>query len=393
MLMLCFRSDLTDGLQLALDYWNGSDTDQGWKWAESVQAIADRYTLPKHQIVANCEISASAYDTSTRCVECGNPRGVSSRTDFQANRNIDYRCSSCRTAALQRTQLAQAAREASIRSAQSQIIAEASDRDLSVDYESLAYSDAVIAYAIMLASDDACETGCFGDAQQLHLCSSDSLSGRVLDRLLNSGVLGFRSNTPINAIVMTDGGGWQYDPYKIQWRFAFDARGKTPIEVFSELGKRIQPDLADPNVIESSNELWWLLAMDDAALFLDEEVKHYRIPDYRRGPKTDEALRYALERFSIPQVRRQIKCCVEKAASFAMTRDVSSRHALNTIPGRLIGYVDRALSDGWTIHPFVRDWTNEEPRLMTLLFDRVLGTGSVGFRTTTGEMLTSEVAS
>jgi hypothetical protein len=80
---------------------------------------------------------------------------------------------------------------------------------------------------------------------------------------------------------------------------------------------------------------------------------------------------------------------VKNAAALSVTREYHPRHALNTIPGNLISYIDRALSDGWPVYPIVRNWTNEEPRLITLLFDRVLATGSTGFKATTGALFTA----
>jgi hypothetical protein len=53
----------------------------------------------------------------------------------------------------------------------------------------------------------------------------------------------------------------------------------------------------------------------------------------------------------------------------------------------LISYVDRALSEQWTVYPLLTDWQNEEPLLTTVLFDRALGSGLTGFKSTTGAMV------
>ncbi len=50
----------------------------------------------------------------------------------------------------------------------------------------------------------------------------------------------------------------------------------------------------------------------------------------------------------------------------------------------LIRDCDRALADHWTVNPYTMRWDDEEPRLTTLLFDRVLGSGIAGFKTMTG---------
>lgn len=42
------------------------------------------------------------------------------------------------------------------------------------------------------------------------------------------------------------------------------------------------------------------------------------------------------------------------------------------VPGTPISYVDRAVSEGWQVSPILHNWQNEEPTLLTALFNRVL---------------------
>jgi hypothetical protein len=107
------------------------------------------------------------------------------------------------------------------------------------------------------------------------------------------------------------------------------------------------------------------------------------------GPKTDHALRYALQYFSIPQVRRAIKYVVKDAAAFSM-RGFNAHHSRNTIPLNLIRYVDRVLSNEWRLYPILKDWKHEEAVLTTMLFDRVLRTGQAGFMSLSGALVGAE---
>jgi hypothetical protein len=100
---------------------------------------------------------------------------------------------------------------------------------------------------------------------------------------------------------------------------------------------------------------------------------------------------HALEHFSIPKVRREITNVVKNAAALSRHRDYVKRHALNTIPGTLINYVDRAVSEGWQVSPILHNWQNEEPILLTVLFNRVLRTGLPGFKTLSNSLLKASV--
>ena len=143
----------------------------------------------------------------------------------------------------------------------------------------------------------------------------------------------------------------------------------------SLLGERLDAREEDPEYYEGIDELWWKLGYDDALQHLEQEVDNYRLPDVQVGLKTEGAIRHALENFSIPQVRREITNVVKNAAALSQHRDFARRHALNTIPGNLISYIDRAISEDWKVSPLLHNWQNEEPVLTTVLFNRVLGTG------------------
>jgi hypothetical protein len=114
--------------------------------------------------------------------------------------------------------------------------------------------------------------------------------------------------------------------------------------------------------------------------------------EYRRGPKSDEAVQHAVKNFAIPQVRRIIKSVVKEAAAYSTRSSYDRGHAQNTIPGGVIRYVDRALSDHWTVYPLLYDWQKEEALLWTVLYDRVLALGFHGFTTAAGNTLEAQLS-
>jgi hypothetical protein len=130
-----------------------------------------------------------------------------------------------------------------------------------------------------------------------------------------------------------------------------------------------------------------MLATDDVKVYLQEQVHEFRLPDYKFGPKTEEAIKHALETYSIPLVPRCILSVVKNAAALSVNRSYDRYRAKNTIPGSLISFVDRALSNNWEVFPRLRNWTEDEPILLTMLFDRVLKTGGSGFKSLHGSAL------
>ena len=72
--------------------------------------------------------------------------------------------------------------------AHTQVLADLRKRNKPFNCFEIGYFEVVLAYAIMLASDEAAEHGQFRDGRSLNLCRSESLSGSLLERLFNKGI-------------------------------------------------------------------------------------------------------------------------------------------------------------------------------------------------------------
>jgi hypothetical protein len=326
-----------------------------------------------------------------RCSDCSCPQELSSRSSFTTRVYGNYLCTPCMEARNRALVERKEQEERQKSAAHRNKIADVCKRNQAFRYDDIGYLDAVIAFSIMLASDEACEHGTFQQSDGLHLCTSTVLSGKLLNRMFNAGILGIQQNTPWQAIELGTGDSWSYYPHRVHWKFAQDIDGRSYPEVMALLGEIIDEREDDPEYGQAVAELWRMLAYDDALNHLTQEVDEYRLPDVRIGPKTEEAIWHALEHFSIPQVRREITNVVKNAAALSQRRDFVKQRALNTIPGNLISYVDRAVSEGWQISPILRNWQNEEPILLTVLFNRVLGTGLPGFKTLSNGILKSSI--
>jgi hypothetical protein len=253
----------------------------------------------------------------------------------------------------------------------------------------------MLTYGIMQHSHSAVSTGRVGNPYELALCPSNSLLSKLLARLRTSGILLFGSDTAIEAIDSSseEGKGISYYPLKVNWQLAQPTSGESFPSLFRKIGAVIDARDEDPEYVDAASELWWMLGMDDAIRYLDRELSRYRIWDFSAGEKMNEALFHALSRFSIPKLRYLLYRIAKNTAALSTRQDFTRRHALNTIPGSLIRDCDRALADNWSIKPYCMKWDEEEAPLITRLFDRVLGTGIEGFRSTTGTTFDHEAAS
>jgi hypothetical protein len=379
-LLLCFVTANQDLINASLEYWELRRSGTRWNWAFGAKNIAERHKMKTGALARSLQENALAFDLNVRC-RCGRPRHVKSRA--QAVQSLgSYRCDECLRVMYHQMIGASQKRSAEAKENARRKMEELLARTHRADYSSISFFDTVIVFTLMLISDSACERGEFSGGS-IALCCSRAATERLLHELLGNGILAFSPETRPDAITCEEEGKWTYTSEAVVWRLVEDSSGRSFPEVFELLGQLIDAGRARDDYKELAAKLWWVLAIDDASSFLQAEIGRYQNIAFRAGPKTDYALRYSLERFSIPQVRRHIRHVVEKAVALRQNREFGKVYALNTIPGSLISRVDRAIADNWMVYPLLQEW-DCEPALLRTVFQRVLKTGMGGFRLARG---------
>jgi hypothetical protein len=384
-IILCFQTGDPAAIDLALLYWNRNREGQ---WSKTVKEIADGISERKHTIANLVRHAAVAYDLNSRCTGCLIPRELTSRAETTYSTWSTYVCTECREAQARAQRLKEEEQARLERERRARIVSAISNEDALFDYQSIGYLEAVVTYVIMLCSDSAVVSGAVGNPYSLGISPSNTLLNTLLGHLFNIGVLTFRNDTPFDAVNPTseDETRFSYYPLKVNWQFAKAANGDSFSTTFKQIGAIIDERVEHPEYYEAVIQLWWMLGSADALRYLEDQLSLYRLSGLVVGEKLKEAISYGLKLFSIPQLRYLLYRVAKNAAALSTRHDFNKPHALNTIPGSLIRDCDRATADHWTIKGYAKKWDEESP-LLTLLFDRVLGSGIAGFRSTSGSVL------
>jgi len=386
-LLLCIRSASQEYIQMAFDYWAGSLKDGDWVWAEPVREIALRYGLKDSALLQKVREAATAFDLSTRCSSANDnmPHALSCRGEFRTTPAKDFVCEECWEQLREKRFQEEQERAKVLHWKKKAFLASLVARSTTTDYALIGYADAVVVYSIMLASNLACESGRL-EGNAFRLCPSDAMNESLATELFAKGILAVGDDSPLDCIEVLERGIWKYEVSMINWRLAEDSRGLFFSEVFQLVGEVIDQRKCHPQFDDFVRAFWWKIAVDDALNFLITEIRNFRFPEYQCGQKTERAVRYALEFYSIPQVRNLIRQAVGYAAQLSVSRHHYGQHPFIAIPGLIIGKVDRAQSSDWNIYPVLSRW-EDEPLLTRVFFDRVLRTGLQGFRETCGKDL------
>jgi hypothetical protein len=383
--MICISIGEPTAIKIAQFYWAG---DMDGAWDHSVKEIGNHFGLSSAEISKVVHQSSPLFILDVRCPTCGDPYVANSRTDFlQILRRPPNSCFECLDIKREEEELRLAESRRILEERQRAIWVETTNLQNSFDYYALDYLDACYAFVVLINSEFDEATGEI-DLVDSHLFSADSGElPRVVDRLHKLGMLLFGKKTKLEAFLPGDNeDSYRYYPARISWRFAPPTHGDFPRQIFMELCEIIDNRDQDVDYSQAVSSLWWHIGEAETLRHLKQEFDVYRlaIPE---GDKLTQAVRYALAHFSIPCVRNLIWRLAKNTAAYTARRDVHTIQAKNSVPGSLIRMCDRALADGWDIKPYVLKWDEEESLITTALFDRFIGNGVTGFKSTTGKMI------
>ncbi len=390
--MLCFLSDDEEALQVVLRYW--SRDESGWR--ESVKSLAEECGLRQYEFTRHLRSLAVAYDLNLRCAECGFPADVSSRTVYTSSYNhgsLSYSsrysrqlvCPACADQIAEREQ--QVAQEAEERKGDMihEVIAAWVSEEVP-ELEELDFLDAFYLYAVLLGANEIDSSDDFGPWQDFSIPVAASLSAtlEVFRHLFRKRLLIPSFESPVQAFNFDDPAVVaSFDPAWVKWQLNMSFWSYPFQTILNTLSSRI--DAYCTSILpEDVEALWELVAMSECEGKLQESANYYDFKNFKIGDKTKHALVHALEKFSIPQVWGVIQSATKNSAAFLQTQESKGkRHAMNTIPGNIIRFVDTAIQRNWTVNARTRQHWMIEPTLTSLFFNRLLACHQDGFRTIT----------
>lgn len=121
-------------------------------------------------------------------------------------------------------------------------------------------------------------------------------------------------------------------------------------------------------------ELVFRLAEEEVARYLNVCLEQLQLPDAPK--KTNEVIREILKEFSVSEIYYFVKKATDNAHLFyAKGKAESRKHAVNTIPSKLVYLANRASNECWDVYKYNRTYSTERSQLSIVLFDLVIGGG------------------
>jgi hypothetical protein len=388
---VCLLTDIETHHTFCLRYWA---LDSTGKWSESFGSLLSDFGLSKWEMSAMLKTACRAYLPHLRCISCGSPFAVGSRSEYSprtgslvkfGKRTRPSLCVSCNASVRagdrgpDRFELQQhhdRATEALIR---------LHDSAKPLDFAKLNYVQSCLLYSALVAANAELDDRLIPPLQSQTgtLAPTPELTDEIYTRLYTEKIFLPSLSSDRHALSLNEETG--VVTFSIRtgaWTLADDVLGRSMDDIFSVLFERLEQP--EPKGVE---ELWYLVAEDECKRYFVSQCERYKFIDPGiYSSKASAAIRHYLDRCSIGQMWNIIYYAIKNLAALAQEGTYTRQHIYNMIPGSIRRCAEYRLAKNEEIHPWRRPSPTTESWITSILLDKVLkGGGDILFETLKGE--------
>ena len=194
------------------------------------------------------------------------------------------------------------------------------------------------------------------------LAPTSDMGADIVSSLKSMNWLRFDEKNSEDVFTIKDGSITSYGAFKVRYRLNLE-------DSFNAIGELSSPNL-DEFEIGMAEQYWLLMAQGECIEYLKYQLKEHNLP-IDVGPKTVSVINEALKHYSTSQVFSLIWPSVRDAAAFYQKDRITKQHAVNTIAGSMQRKLEKALSGGWEVKGYRRDFNLPQSLIASLLSSRV----------------------
>lgn len=388
---LTFLTDDEDARELCRLYWQ---VDTMGEFVHAVADVGDRFGMPGWKVSSAVGEYGFASLEGDCCSACDQPLALRTRMDLRRRRGIGRYgrelqsdiCAACREAkhreANRQAEEAARARASLLQEAARArtILLEEEIMRLRQGWRWLPPQLLSFEHAIYLASlfraggsDDMSYVVPYRHFKS-PLSPTPTLDREILLQLFHNRIIAIHPGSHLEAVEFKghDYNSLSFEPRHVHWVLPLPATAP-PALYLEDLEDLLRsPDKWPEDWHEDAPALRRKIALEECLAYLELSLTDHGFT-LRRGDKLLMVMRSLLDDFSIGQIYNLIWKAVEHAAAFSLRQRISRPHAVNTVPGSIQRYAERALAEGWNVKPYRRDRRAPESYVSHVLFTTALG--------------------
>jgi hypothetical protein len=376
---LQIHTDDEDIRMLCEQYWKMSDSKT---FTFKLSELLEQYGVSAVALRKLVNTNSTAHLSKFSCIECGEPRPFTSRTDFLNSSRYYSRtpwvCSTCADIQLQEKQREQE-REDQLR--QEVVDAEYQrKRDYGVSVVDMCFADAI--YLLGVIRTGACEDLSYimpHEHYDIPLSPHADFDLEILRQLYHAGILCVHPGSKGQAVKVKSEvpETFSFYPLQVHWLLSLP-ESERATDLVAELENMLQKGNWPDAWASQVQELRTRVALEESLQYLQYVLSDHGF-DLTVGKKTTQVLQSLLRKFSVAQICNFSWRAAKEAASFYMRKDVSKKHAVNIVSGVIQRMADRAIAEGWETKPFGRNYDLPQCMISQVLYNTVLQIGDDGF--------------
>ncbi|EOW2079488.1 hypothetical protein [Vibrio mimicus] len=308
----------------------------------------------------------SSYSTEYFCLECDHKEG------YNFNRQLVCSCSQC---SMKRAEAERIKRENDLE----KICQEYNlDKRVMLKYSTLSFSHKCYLLSLFLIQSDLEKNRIKplnNSGSVVDLSPSFDFDNEIILKLHADTVIVVDPNSPLTAFdASKDFKSFYYRDVFWIINVTIDGLNRLSLEdlfklVYVELRSGILPEWES-----DLKELVFRLAEEEVIRYLNVCLEQLDLPDAPK--KTNEVIKEVLKDFSVSEIYYFVKKATDNAYLFyAKGKAESRKHAVNTIPSKIVSLANRATNEGWDVYKYNRINGTERSQVSIVLFDLVIGGG------------------
>lgn len=378
-LELKLHTDDEASRELCIRYWQLAE---GKTFAFKLSELSQESHLSSAAIRKLVNDSSTAFCSKLSCAQCGAPRPFTSRTDYtQHSYSYAWHSWVCETCLeIEREEQVRVREEDEQR--RYDLV---NDEYLGKCEEGLTITDLSFSDAVYLLS--VIRTGGSEDLTfiapreyyEIPLSPCQDYDHEILLQLYHSDALCIHPQSREDAIELVDDdpSSFRFYSLRVHWLIPL-SNAQKPAQIVQDLETILSSKEWPPAWTSEVNGLRARVALEESLQYLRHVMGEHGF-DFTPGEKTRHVVSSLLSRFSVAQIYNFSWRAAKDAAAFYMRKDISKKHAANTVPGAIQRMSEKAIAEGWDIKLYGRNFKVPQSMVSQVLYNTTLQIGDAGF--------------
>ncbi len=200
-------------------------------------------------------------------------------------------------------------------------------------------------------------------------------STEIIESLLKQGViLLHEDNLEFFNLIDEEQEKYSFNPFKVSWKV-----NVLNIEEEETINSLLYPNIDLKEEIDDLIKFWKEIAINECIEYLQHNISNVFKMDFISGDITKSSFNSLLENYSVSQIYALIYSATTNALRFYTEKNITKKHAMNTVVSNTRNYGERSLSENRIIAKYTRIKNLPQSALSKFYFNAVLKISDKGF--------------